>query len=187
MSHSRVERRAWVISLILSVISVSLIGLSSRQLLPSAFVIDVPRGFLEVIPHINAVLVLAGLVTVSLGYRAVRRGNVRRHARLMTTTTILFFTFLALYLLRLSNLGVTEFPGSETVYTFVYLPFLAVHMLLAIICIPLVLYSAIVAAVLDISEIPKTRHPRIGRIAVPLWGVSFAFGFVVYLMLHHLF
>ncbi|MDY6780299.1 MAG: DUF420 domain-containing protein, partial [Halobacteria archaeon] len=94
------------------------------------------------------------------------------------------FSFLALYLLRITNLGLTEFPGTDFVYTYVYLPFLGVHMLLATICVPLVLYAVTVAATLDTSEIPETRHPDVGRIAAPLWAISFAFGFVVYLMVH---
>ena len=105
----------------------------------------------------------------------------------MATTTVLFFVFLALYLLRLSNAGLTEFPGSDFFYSYVYLPFLGVHMLLAAVCIPLVLYSVVVAATVPTDDIRETAHPRVGRIAVPLWATTFVFGFVVYLMLHHLF
>lgn len=185
MSYKTQERRAWVVSLVLSVIALSLIGASSRGGLEA--VPQAPGWFLEAIPHINAVLVAVAFVTVIAGYREIRRGNVARHARLMATTTVLFFVFLGLYLLRLSNAGLTEFPGSDFVYSYVYLPFLGVHMLLAAVCIPLVLYSVVVAATVPTDDITETAHPRVGRIAVPLWAITFAFGFVVYLMLHHLF
>jgi putative membrane protein len=185
MSYTGEERRAWIISLVVSAVALTLIGASSRGGIDS--VPSAPEAFIAAIPHINAVLVAASFFTVLAGYRAVRRGNVARHARLMATTTVMFFGFLGLYLLRLSNAGLTEFPGTEFVYRYVYLPFLGVHMVLAAVCIPLVLYSAVVAATVPTDDIPKTSHPRVGRIAVPLWAISFAFGFVVYLMLHHIF
>jgi putative membrane protein len=185
MSYETKERRAWVVSLVLSVVTLSLIGVSSRGGLDA--VPRAPSWFLNAIPHINAILVSAALVTVLAGYREIRRGNVTLHARLMATTTALFFSFLALYLLRLSNFGLTEFPGSDFFYSYVYLPFLGVHMVLAAVCIPLVLYSVVVAATVPTDDITETAHPRVGRIAVPLWAITFVFGFVVYLMLHHLF
>jgi len=185
MTYTTAERRAWALSLVLSAVALSLIGASSRGSLDA--VPDAPAWFLEAIPHINAALVLVAFATVLLGYREIKRRNVERHARYMATTTALFFTFLTLYILRLANSGLTEFPGSEFAYRYVYLPFLGVHMVLAAVCIPLVLYSVIVAATVPTDDIDETAHPRVGRVAVPLWATSFIFGFVVYLMLHHLF
>lgn len=185
MAYKSKERRAWAVSLVLSAVALTLIGASSQGGLDA--VPRAPAWFLAVIPHVNAALVLVAFVTVLLGYREIRRGKVRKHARYMVTTTVLFFVFLALYLLRLSNAGLTEFSGSEFAYTYVYLPFLGVHMLLAAVCIPLVLYSVLVAATVPTDDIRETAHPRVGRVAVPLWATSFLFGFVVYLMLHHLF
>ncbi len=185
MEYKTTERRAWLVSVVVSVIALSLIAASSRGGIDA--VPQAPSWFLDAVPHINAALVLVAFVTVSLGYREIRRGNVKTHARYMATTTVLFFSFLALYLLRLSNVGLTEFPGGGFAYSYVYLPFLGVHMLLAAVCIPLVLYSVVVAATVPTDGIRETAHPRVGRLAVPLWATSFVFGFVVYLMLHHIF
>jgi len=185
MAYKSTERRAWAVSLVLSAVALSLIGASSQGGLDA--VPQAPSWFLSAIPHINAALVLVAFVTVVAGYREIRHGNVRRHARFMATTTVLFFVFLALYLLRLSNAGLTEFPGGDFAYRYVYLPFLGAHMLLAAVCIPLVLYSVVVAATVPTDDIRETSHPRVGRIAVPLWAITFVFGFVVYLMLHHIF
>jgi len=185
MAYKTTERRAWVVSIAVSAVALSLIAASSRGGLDA--VPQAPEWFLDAIPHINAALVLVAFVTVSLGYREIRRQNVTRHARYMATTTVFFFVFLALYLLRLSNAGLTEFPGSDFFYLYVYLPFLGVHILLATVCIPLVLYSVIVAAIVPRDDIRETAHPRVGRVAVPLWATSFLFGFVVYLMLHQVF
>ena len=185
MAYESTERRAWVVSVAVSAVALALIGGSSRGGLDVAP--PVPDGVLAAIPHVNAVLVAAAFVTVLAGYRAIRRGDVTRHARLMATTTALFFVFLTLYLVHLSNAGLTDFPGPDVFYTYVYLPFLGVHMVLAAVCIPLVLYSVIVAASVPTEDVRETAHPRVGRVAVPLWATSFAFGFVVYLMLHHVF
>lgn len=185
MAYETTERRAWTVSVAVSAVALALIAASSRGGLDA--VPPAPEALLDAIPHINAVLVAVAFVTVLLGWREIRRENVGRHARYMATTTALFFAFLALYLIRLASVGVTEFPGSDFVYTYVYLPFLGVHMVLAAVCIPLVLYSVIVAATVPRDDIPETAHPRVGRVAVPLWATSFAFGFVVYLMLHHVF
>jgi putative membrane protein len=185
MSYESTERRAWAVSLVVSTVALALIGASSRGGLEA--VPNLPGTVIATIPHINAILVAVAFFTVLAGYRAVKNGDVRRHARLMATTTVIFFVFLALYLVRLSNAGLTEFPGPEAVYTYVYLPFLGVHMVLAALCIPLVLYSVFVAVTVPTDDLRETAHPRVGRVAVPLWATSFAFGFVVYLMLHHLF
>ncbi|MCX2819251.1 DUF420 domain-containing protein [Haladaptatus sp. F3-133] len=185
MSYESTERRAWAVSLVVSAVALGLIGASSRGGIDA--VPRLPSEVIAVIPHVNAVLVATSFFTLLAGYRAVRNGNTTRHARLMATTAVLFFVFLTLYLVRLSNAGLTPFPGSDAVYTYVYLPFLGVHMVLAAVCIPLVLYSVSVAVTVPTDDIRETAHPRVGRVAVPLWAVSFAFGFVVYLMLHHLF
>lgn len=185
MAYDKTERRAWAVAVVFSVAALGLIGASSRGGIDA--VPRLPEPLLAAIPHFNAALVAIAFVTVLLGYREIRRGNVGMHARYMATTTTLFFVFLSLYLVRLSNAGLTEFPGSEFAYRYVYLPFLSVHTVLAAVCIPLVVYSVFVAATVPTDEIHETAHPRVGRIAVPLWATSFLFGFVVYLMLHHVF
>ena len=186
MSYETHERRVWTASVAVTVVVLGVIGVASRGAL-EAVAPPVPQAFLDTIPHINAALVTVGFVTVLAGYRAIRRGDVRRHAAYMATTTAVFFVFLALYLTRLANEGLTQFPGSDFAYTYVYLPFLSLHILLASVCVPLVLYSATVAVTVPTDEIRETAHPRIGRLAVPLWATTFAFGFVVYLMLYHVF
>lgn len=178
------ERWAWLTSIIISIVAIALIGMSSQGAL-NGVVPSPPTWFLNLIPHINAALVLFAPVSLLLGYRAIRRNEVRRHALLMGVTSVFFFTFLTLYLLRLANQGLTEFPGNQAAYNLIYLPFLALHMTLASVSIPLVVYLLIVGYSQPTPVIRKSMHPRVGRIAVPLWGTSFIFGFVVYILLHH--
>ena len=97
---------------------------------------------------------------------------------------MLFVAFLVLYLYRVSLVGPAPFPGPDSVYQFVYLPVLAIHILLAIVCIPLLYYVLLLALTHDVAELPATNHPRVGRVAASLWQISFALGIVVYLLLY---
>lgn len=154
----------------------------------------VPDGLLpeyepliELIPHLNAAISLTAIGTILTGVRAIRRGAVRRHQVAMIGSTLLFATFLLLYLYRVSVEGTTVFAGPDVVRQFVYLPVLAIHILLAIVCIPFVYYALLLANAYPVSELPETPHPRVGKIAASLWIVSFALGIVVYLLLYILF
>jgi putative membrane protein len=141
-----------------------------------------PTAVLAAIPFINVLVSACAILTIAAGWRAIRRGAVARHRTLMVVSLALFVTFLALYLYRVSLLGPAPFPGPEMVYQFVYLPVLAVHVSLAIICIPLLYYVLLLALTRPIEALSETNHPRIGRVAASLWMVSFALGIVVYLL-----
>jgi putative membrane protein len=80
--------------------------------------------------------------------------------------------------------GPRAFPGPAVLEGFVYLPILAIHVLLAIVCVPLLYYVLLLALTRPIGEIPLTDHPRFGRITATLWLVSFALGVVVYALLY---
>lgn len=143
-----------------------------------------PTAVLEAIPAVNAAVSLVAIATIVTGWRAIRRGQVRRHRAAMLTALGLFALFLVLYLYRVSILGPTEFPGPATVYTYVYLPFLAVHVLLAIVCIPLLFYVVLLGVTRPVREVYETNHRRVGRVAASLWLVSFAMGITVFLLLY---
>jgi putative membrane protein len=144
-------------------------------------------GIIAFIPHINAVLSLAAIGTILAGVRAIRRGNVARHRTAMLTSAALFGTFLLLYLYRISLEGPTKFDGPTMVRQFFYLPVLAIHILLAIACIPFVYWALLLAMTHRVDELPATAHPRVGRIAASLWLISFALGVTVYVLLYILF
>ncbi len=173
---------------ILSVVSLAVVFGAAGGMIPPSAVPTPPGWFLDAIPHVNAVISLAAIATIGLGWRWIRRGNVDRHRRAMVLSFALFVTFLVLYLYRLVSLGgPASFPGPATVERFVYLPMLAVHILLAVICIPLVYYALLLAATHTVGELSRTRHAAIGRIAAALWLVSFALGVSVYATLYHVY
>jgi len=90
-------------------------------------------ALITVIPHLNAAISLLAIGTILYGVRAIRREQVQRHRLAMLTTTVLFAGFLALYLYRASLEGPTAYTGPAVIKQFVYLPILAIHILLAIV------------------------------------------------------
>lgn len=172
---------------LLTAVSLALVFGAVLGAIPSDALPHAPGWVLAAIPHVNAAVSVLAIGTILAGWRAIRRGNVGRHRRLMVSSLGLFAVFLLAYLYRVSLEGPATFQGPATVERFVYLPVLAVHMVLAILCIPLLYYVVLVALTRPVSAVEKTLHPRLGRVAATLWLTSFVLGTVVYLLLYVLF
>jgi putative membrane protein len=169
---------------LLSVVSLGLVFGAALGVIPRGALPDAPAWVFATIPHVNAVISFVAIVGIVVGIRAIRAGNVTRHRRAMVSSLVLFAGFLVLYLYKVSMKGPTSFNGPALIDQYVYLPLLAIHILLAIVCIPLLYYVVLLAATHPVSELPDTNHPRFGRIAASLWLISFVLGNVVYLLLY---
>ena len=169
---------------LLSTISLALVFAVVLQAVPPWVLPPASDALVAVIPHLNAAISAVAIVVIVSAWRAIRRGNVARHRAGMLVGVVLFVSFLALYLYRVAHEGPSAFPGPETVYRFVYLPILAIHMILAIVTIPLLYYVLLLAGTRPIPELRVSNHPRVGRIAASLWLVSFSLGIVVYALLY---
>lgn len=186
------QTRTWArehvpaLTALLTAVSLALVFGAALQTLP-VDLLPAPEALLAAIPHVNAVVSLAAIGTILSGVRAIRNGNVQRHRLFMLASFGLFALFLALYLYRVAILGPTEFPGPETVRTYVYFPFLLVHIAFAIVCVPFVFYALLIAGTRPIEAIYETRHRIAGRVAATLWLVSFTMGIAIYAMLYHIF
>lgn len=174
------------LSAVCSAVALALVFAAALGAVPRALLPRVP-AVVAVVPHVNAVVSAFALVTIAGGVAAVRRDRVRRHRALMLASTALFVTFLALYLYKVSVAGPTPFPGPDGVYRTVYLPLLAVHVLLAVVTVPLVVHALLLAATHPVRALRETNHPRVGRVAASLWFVSFLLGEAVYAMLYLLY
>ncbi len=172
---------------VLSAVALALVFGAVGGVIPNSFLPRASDAVLDAIPHLNAVISASAIVTILLGWRAIARGNVRRHRAFMLASFALFSAFLVGYLYRLILVGTVAFPGPEAVYTFVYLPFLAVHILLAIVCIPFVFYALLLAATRPYKELYHTRHAQVGMVGAVLWLISFSMGIGVYLLLHQIY
>ncbi len=182
------RERVSVLTGVLTAVSLALVFGAVGGAIPQSIVPTPPEWVITAIPHLNVAISLTAIVTISLAWRAIRRGDVRRHQLLMMTSVVLFVAFLVFYLYRLIVIGGSaSFPGPATVERFVYLPILGIHILLAVVCIPLLYYILLLALSRPVADLRETSHARVGRIAASLWLISFALGVVVYVMLYHLY
>lgn len=179
-----VRERTGLVSAVLSVVALALVFAAAGQQIPQSVLPDAPSWVLDAIPHANVVISVAAIGTILAGVRAIKHGNIERHRTLMVTSFVLFAGFLVMYLYRVALLGPQEFPGPDTIYQFIYLPTLVIHIILAVICVPLVFHALLLAASRPVHELPNTRHPTVGKAAAVLWVISFALGTVVYLFLY---
>ncbi len=177
------RHRVGELTALLTVVSLALVFGAVRGLIPAG-VLPRVEAIVAAAPHLNVLISLTALGTIAYGVRAIRQGRVATHRRAMVTTTVLFVSFLGLYLYRIVIVGTKPFPGPEAVYQFVYLPVLGIHVVLAIASVPLVYYVLLVATTRPVAAIRESPHPRVGRVAASLWFVSFALGVVVYTLLY---
>lgn len=145
------------------------------------------RDTTEQLSHAIAAINLTAFGVIVLGYRSVRRGEITRHRRLMTTAVALILLFLTVYLVKVGGGGTKIFEGPAFVKTYLYLPMLAIHLLLSVLSVPLVLDAVVLGLTVPVDELPSTRHPRVGRIAVGAWSLSLVLGVVTYVLLNHVY
>jgi putative membrane protein len=180
----RVKDRVPEVAGLLSIISLALVFGAALGAIPKSLLPRAPSWVLSIIPFVNAIISGFAILTIGAGWYWIRDGRIARHRAAMLTSVVLFAVFLTLYLYKVALQGPTPFTGPAAIRQFAYLPLLAIHITLAIICVPLLYYVLLLAMTRPIQEIPQTRHPTIGRIAASLWLVSFILGIVVYLLLY---
>jgi putative membrane protein len=142
-----------------------------------------------------AVVNTLALTALLAGALFVRRGQVRRHRAAMLTAFALILVFLVLYLWKVGG-GFTKefvvpagapFAAQAGAVEALYLAMLAVHVILSVVAVPVVLHAVVLGLSHDVSELPRTEHPRVGRVAVAAWSLSLFLGVVTYLLLNHVY
>lgn len=172
--------RASIIVTLAAYATLSFVIFRERSGVPSDFV----ARLLAFLPHAIAIVNTLALALLSVGWWLIRKGNVKLHRIVMPSALGLISLFLVMYVTRVYFGGVKAFPGSHSVYIYLYLPVLVIHLALSVICIQPVLYVALIGLTHRVEDIPHTKHRWVGRIAVPLWILSLALGLVVYGMLY---
>lgn len=181
--RSRIREHVLVTAAALSVVSLALVFAAALRVIPAELLPRAPDFVVDAIPHLNAVVSVVAFAVIIVGVRAIRQGDVERHQILMGTAFGLFAVFLVGYLYRVALIGPTPFPATGALETAYYV-ILGIHITLAVVCVPLLFYTLILAWSHPVTDIPKTNHRRVGRIAAPLWATSFALGVVVYLLIY---
>jgi putative membrane protein len=147
---------------------------------------DIGRATVDLLSHAIAVVNTVALAALLLGWRWIRRGEVRKHRAAMLTAFALILTFLALYLVKVGGGGEKSIAVDGLVY-YAYLVMLAIHILLSVVAVPVVVYAVVLGLTHTPAELRDTPHARIGRWAAAAWALSLALGIVTYLMLNHVY
>jgi len=180
------------VTAVLSLLGYAVVFGSFGDLIP---VPDLSRETVLLFGDLIAIINTLALAALLAGAWYVKHGAIRKHAASMVTAFGLILLFLVLYVWKQAG-GFTkeivvtqgQFLGEyATLVTYGYLTLLAIHVLLSILAVPLVLYAVLVGLTHSTEEIPRTRHPTVGRIAVGVWSVSLVLGILTYLLLNHVY
>ncbi|WP_338739611.1 DUF420 domain-containing protein [Haloplanus salilacus] len=182
--YSNARDRVPELTVALSLTSLALVFAAALGMIPRAAIPRAPDAVLAAIPHVNAVLSTVAVVTITAGVAFARRREFGRHRAAMLLSAGLFAVFLLLYLYKVVLEGPAAFPGPDTVYRRLYLPLLAIHILLAVVCIPLLYYVLLLGTTHPVGALTDTAHARVGRVAASLWVISFVLGNAVYALLY---
>jgi len=170
----------------LTAVSFAIVIVVIAGAVPSTLFPRAPPAVMGAIPHAIAGVSALAIGTVLAGLRAIRAGRVERHRTLMVVSFALFGLFLTVDFYRLAVVGPTAFAGPAVVETYLYLPLLVAHSVLALLTFPAVYYALLVGVTTPVAALPATSHARVGRAAAALWLLTFGSGLVIYAMLHHL-
>jgi len=131
--------------------------------------------------HVNATLNAISVVFLILAYRYIRAGNKEKHKLCMLIAVGVSALFLVGYVIYKANSGFAKF-GGEGLIRPIYFSILVIHVIGAILLVPLVpytLYRALTGAF--------DKHKKIARWTWPLWTFVGISGVVVYVMAVHLY
>ena len=131
--------------------------------------------------RINATLNLSSGVLLMIGWVFIRRGDVRRHRLSMLGAVTTSSLFLIFYVTRFTITGTHAFAGVGVAKT-VYLGILFSHMILAVLIVPCVLRLLYLVWRERFQD-----HRRLARWVFPAWLYVSITGFVVYVMLYHVY
>ena len=136
---------------------------------------------IEDLPALNASLNGASAVLLVMGYRFVRRRDVRSHRNCMLGAFVLSILFLVSYVVYHYHAGSTRFPGVGWVRV-VYLGMLASHVVLAAV----VPFLAVVTVARGLRG-DVAPHRRLARWTLPVWLYVSVTGVAIYWTLYHLY
>ena len=132
------------------------------------------------LPALNAALNATSAVLLVAGYRCIRSGRIRAHTACMLGACLVSTLFLASYLVYHARVGSVRFLGVGWVRP-VYFAVLLSHTVLAVVIVPLILRTLLLAARRRFAE-----HTALARWTLPLWLYVSVTGVLVYWMLYHL-
>ncbi len=126
------------------------------------------------LPLLNCVFNGASAVCLVGGFLAIRKQNRDAHMRWMVGAFACSTVFLVSYLIHHNLHGDTRFPADSPL-RLIYLPILASHILLSIVCLPMILMTFFFSLS---GRIPS--HRRLAKYTFPIWLYVSVTGVLVY-------
>ena len=136
---------------------------------------------ISILPVVNASLNGTTAVLLAAGYLLIRKKKIGAHKIAMLTACLTSTLFLASYLYYHAHHGLTHFQGQGLIRV-VYFTILISHTILAIVIVPLVIITLVLALRSNFL-----RHKAIAKITLPLWLYVSITGVVVYWILYKMF
>lgn len=134
-------------------------------------------------PAVNASLNALSGVFLLIAYNHIRHKRIAQHRRFMLAACFTSLAFLACYVTYHTLRGgvVTRFTGTG-IWRTIYLSILTSHTILAVVIVPLAIYSVINGLRMRVPQ-----HRRVARWTFPLWMYVSVTGVLVYFFLYHWF
>jgi uncharacterized membrane protein YozB (DUF420 family) len=132
------------------------------------------------LPAVNASLNATSTAFLLIGWRFIRRRDIRRHRWCMIAAFVTSALFLTSYLVYHANVGSVPFQGSGIIRA-VYLSILLTHIVLAALILPLALITLSRALSKRFD-----RHRAIARWTLPIWLYVSVTGVIIYLMVYQM-
>lgn len=144
--------------------------------------LDAAHRELTFLPALDALLNALSATALLIGYAFIRgpktwAGRIKAHRAAMITAFGFSLLFLVFYIANYALHGESHYPGHGLART-VYLVILVSHILLSMVCLPLVLFTFFLALT---GRFPV--HRRVARWTFPIWLYVSVTGVVVYGML----
>ncbi len=138
--------------------------------------VDLAGTQLAFLPALNALLNALAAVALVVGFRFIRARNIAAHRAAMLTAFIFSTAFLVCYITNYALHGESHFHGEGAV-RWVYFPLLITHIMLAVVCLPLILITFFLSLS---GRFPA--HKKIARWTFPIWLYVSVTGVVVHLL-----
>ncbi len=135
----------------------------------------------QMLVHSNAFLNAVSVIFLALGYAAIKSGDRQRHKKMMLSALAASGLFLISYVIYKLNSGFAQF-GGEGIIRPIYFTLLIIHVIGAIVIVPLVPVTVFRALAQRFD-----KHRMIARITWPIWMFVGISGVVVYVMAVHIY
>jgi putative membrane protein len=139
---------------------------------------DVSGTHLAFLPALNALLNGLAAIALVIGFGFIRARNIPAHRASMFTAFVFSSAFLAAYITNYALHGDMVFPKDAGAVRWVYFPLLISHIILAVVCLPMILITFFLSLS---GRFPA--HKKLARWTFPVWLYVSVTGVIVYLML----